>query len=254
MEKRVEVERHGKVAVVTLANPAAHNALDKAMVAELSRTLRDLDDDATARAVVLRGAGRNFCAGGDISTFDEGVAGGRDYVYAVIGLCRQIEHARTPVIAAVHGRALGGGFELALACDDIVAAESAQFAVPELRVGAVPGFALVRLGEIGGRALAKRMAWTGAALDARAALANRVVGEVVPDEDLRAVALARATVIAAQPRVAAETVKALANASVADRSLVESVTSSALQWGTRALAEGKDAFFGKRAPVFPDDE
>jgi enoyl-CoA hydratase/carnithine racemase len=251
VDSTLNVELIRRVGVISLASPDTLNALNPTMVDLLRSTLRGLDRDPGVGAIVLRGEGKHFCAGGDISTFERALAGGRDYVYDVIGLCRQIEHARRPVIAAVHGYALGGGFELALACDQIIAADSARFAVPELSVGAVPGFALVRLSEVAGRQFAKHLAWSGTRIDATTALARGVVTEVVSEAELQAHALDRAATLAALPRVAAETVKALANAAVADRALLESVTSSALMWGTQGLAEGRAAFFEKRDPSFP---
>jgi enoyl-CoA hydratase len=249
----VRVERVGRVGVATLADPERRNALGPSMVATLAATLAELDRDPQVRSIVLRGEGPHFCAGGDISTFERGVSGGRDYVYDVIGLCRQIEHMRRPVLAAVRGYTLGGGFELALACDQIIASESAMFSLPELSVGAVPAFALVRLTEIAGRSLCKQMAWSGDRINAASALEHRVIASVVPDQELEKRSLAWASDLAALPRVAAETVKALVNSEIADRTLFESATSAAVMWGTKGLAEGRQAFFEKRTPYFPDE-
>jgi enoyl-CoA hydratase/carnithine racemase len=250
---QVRLSVHDRVGIVTMSDPARRNVLGPDMVSALSAALAELDRDPGVRSIVLRGEGPHFCAGGDITTFERGVAGGRDYVYDVLGVCRLIEHMRRPVIAAVRGYALGGGFELALACDEIVASQTARFGLPELSVGAVPAFALIRLSEITGRSFCKRLAWSQDRLTAAEALERDIVSLVVPDGELDDRVADRAARLAALPRVAAETVKASVNREIADRTLFESATSAAVMWGTQAIAEGRLAFLEKRAPDFPDE-
>jgi enoyl-CoA hydratase/carnithine racemase len=249
----IRVRTSDRTTVVELADPKRRNALGPEMVAALSRALTEADTDPAVRAVVLSADGPHFCAGGDIKVFDLDVARGRDYVYATVGLFRQIEQLRKPVIAAVRGYALGGGFELALACDVVIASRSASFGLPELAVGAIPGFALARLSEIAGRGFCKRLAWSQERIGADEAYMRSIVTEVVDDTDLESAALAWAARIGALPRVAAESVKASANREIADRTLFETATSAAVLWGTQGIAEGRQAFFERRPPVFPEE-
>jgi enoyl-CoA hydratase len=241
------------VGTITLNAPDRRNALGPDLLAGLSDALRGLAADSSVRAIVLRGEGDHFSAGGDISVFDRGVAAGRDYVYDAIGVCRQIEHLRKPVIATVRGYALGGGFELAMSCDLILAAESAQFGLPEISVGAVPAFALIRLGELVGRTRAKQMAWFAQRLDSSQAHRLGLVVDVVADGEIDQAAHELAASFARLPRVAVEVVKAALNREIADRSLFESTTAAAMIWGTEGIVEGRRAFYAKRAPEFPDE-
>lgn len=249
----VDLEVNDRVGVVTLNDPARRNALGPLLLDAFHSVWSEVERNREIRSVVLRGAGADFCAGGDISTFDRGVASGRDYVYDVVGAFRRIEHCRKPVIAAVRGRALGGGFELVMACDLVLASETARFALPELSVGAVPAFALVRLGELIGRARAKDLAWSSRRIEPAEAERLGLVAAVVPDEELDEAAVRRAGALAGLPRVAAETVKAAINREVADHALFESTTAAAMLWGTEGIAEGRRAFYEKRAPDFPDE-
>lgn len=242
-----------RVAYLTLNDPARRNALGPDLLAELHTAWSAVERDREVRVVVLRAAGTDFCAGGDISTFDRGVAGGRDYVYDTVGAFRRVEHCRKPVLAGVRGRALGGGFELAMAADLIIAADTARFALPELSVGAVPAFALVRLGELIGRSRAKQLAWSGRRLEPAEAERIGLVSQVVAEGDLDATVEVQARALVALPRVAAETVKAAVNREIADHALFESTTAAAMLWGTEGIAEGRRAFYDKRPPNFPDE-
>lgn len=249
----VELEVRDRIGFVTLNDPARRNALGPDLLGAFHSAWTEVERSSEVRVVVLGAAGADFCAGGDISTFDRGVAGGRDYVYETVGAFRRVEHCRKPVLAAVRGRALGGGFELVMACDVVIASDTARFALPELSVGAVPAFALVRLGELVGRSLAKQLAWSGRRIEPAEAERLGLVAEVVPDDALEGVVSQRAWALAALPRVAAETVKAAINREIADHALFESTTAAAMLWGTEGIAEGRRAFYEKRAPVFPDE-
>ncbi|MGA3254761.1 MAG: enoyl-CoA hydratase/isomerase family protein [Mycobacterium sp.] len=256
-ESLVMVEVRDRIGFVTLNDPGRRNALGPDLLASLGAAWAQIEQDRSVRAVVLRATGSDFCAGGDIATFDLGVGGGREYVYETIGAFRRIEHCRKPVVASVRGRALGGGFELAMACDLVVASADARFALPELSVGAVPAFALVRLGEIVGRSRAKQIAWSGRRVDAVEAqglgLVCTVVDDSLDDSALDDATEQQARQLVELPRIAAETVKAAFNREIADRALFESTTTAAMLWGTEGIAEGRRAFYEKRPPRFPDE-
>lgn len=187
----VLVEVAAGVATVTLNRPEARNALDKALRRALHRTLRDLDGRPDVRAIVLSGADPAFCAGLDLK---ELAAGGE----ALAGTGATGERAddrsitrgpfpdmATPVIGAVNGVAITGGFELALACDYLVASERARFADTHARVGIMPAWGLtVMLPRAIGIRRAKEMSTTGNFLDAQTALQWGLVNHVVPHEEL----------------------------------------------------------------------
>lgn len=207
---RVEApaEGHDGVALVTLDRPAARNALNFSLLAELADALEALDRDGVTRAIVLTGAGdRAFAAGADITELADQTperlrADGHFHAWdriAAIGL---------PLIAAVRGYALGGGCELAITCDIIVAGDDATFGQPEIRIGVMPGAGgTQRLTRAVGTALAMDMILTGRTIDAAEAKAAGLVSRVVPAADVVAEALAVADAIAAMPPLAVRAAK-----------------------------------------------
>ena len=181
----VRFERAGGVARVTLDRPDRLNAIDSAADAALNEIWDTLARDPDVRCVVLTGAGRAFCAGADLK--EDGPGGlawwartGR-HGFGGIALAGRVS---APVIARVNGIALGGGFEMALGCDLLVAAESASFGLPEPRVGRLPLDAMATLPRRLPRALAMGLLLTGRRIGAAEALAAGLVNEVVPDAEL----------------------------------------------------------------------
>lgn len=188
----VLVEVDGAVATVTLNRPDARNALNRDLRKALPTRMTELDADPAVRAIVLTGADPAFCAGLDLKE----LAGGGDALRET-GATGERERAHrgpfpemeTPVIGAVNGVAITGGFELALACDYLVASERARFADTHARVGIMPGWGLtVLLPEAIGVRRAKEMSTTGNFLDAETALAWGLVNHVVPHDELLAFA------------------------------------------------------------------
>ncbi len=185
------VERAGAVGIVTLNRPQVLNALNGRMVAELRRLLAELDADAGVRAIVLTGAGeRAFAAGADIGELNQlpGATQGVQLARRGQALTLEIERMRTPVIAAVNGFALGGGCELALACDIRIASENAKFGQPEVNLGLMPGYGgSQRTARLAGRGMAMYLCLSGEPIDAREAqrvgLVEKVVapGELMPE-------------------------------------------------------------------------
>ncbi len=182
------VERQGAVALVTLNRPDALNALSRALRSEIVRVFTELKDDAEIRAVVLTGAGRAFTAGVDLKEAGQtGFALGVDEDAKSIDLARAMMAYPYPVIGAINGFAITGGFELALLCDVLLASENAKFADTHARVGIMPGWGLSqRLSRLIGISRAKELSLSGNFLDAetseRWGLVNRVYGadELVP--------------------------------------------------------------------------
>ncbi len=190
-------------AVVTLHRPEARNALNAALRAELHRVLRDLDGDESVAAVVLTGSDPAFCAGLDLKELaasPESLRGGFD---DAADLRRPVPTMTKPLIGAVNGVAVTGGFELALACDFLVASEHARFADTHARVGIMPGWGLsVLLPQAVGVRRARELSATGNFLDAPTALAWGLVNHVVAHDRLLPFARKLATDIAGNDRAA----------------------------------------------------
>ena len=198
-EDLILTERRGAVAVVTMNRPHAMNALSRALLATLAHTIQDLDLDPAVRAIVLTGAGdRAFSAGLDLKELgaDPEALGSAGEKRSEDDPLRAIEACRHPVIGAVNGVAVTGGFELALGCDILLASPNARFADTHVRVGVLPGWGLSqKLARIIGPSRAKELSFTGRFIDAELAASWGLVSRVVPPESLldEAVALAAET-------------------------------------------------------------
>ncbi len=191
------------VALVTLDRPAVLNALDFALMGQLVEALEALDADQACRCIVLTGAGeRAFAAGADIKE----MAGATPVSLTVannFARWERIARVRTPIVAAVRGYALGGGCELAMAADMIVAGEDAMFGQPEILIGVIPGAGgTQRLTRAVGKAKAMELILTGRRMGAREAEAAGLVTKVVPAEETLQAALALAAQVAAMPPLA----------------------------------------------------
>lgn len=200
------------VALVTLDRPKVLNALDFAMIAELTDTLEALDRDAACRAIVITGSGeRAFAAGADVRELAVQTPAsllGDDHFHR----WERIKRIRKPLIAAVRGFALGGGCELAMTCDLIVASEDAQFGQPEIRLGVIPGAGgTQRLTRAIGKAKAMDMVLTARPMGAREAEAHGLVTRVVPPPETVAAALEIGAAIAAMPPLAVIAAKQAVN-------------------------------------------
>jgi enoyl-CoA hydratase/carnithine racemase len=208
MDGAVTLELAEGVAVLTLDRPAKHNAITNAMAGQLADHARAINDDHGVRAVLLRGAGaRAFCAGMDLKAI-EAFPTAWDFRHRpdYPGAVRAI---RKPVVAAVKGWALGGGFELALAADIRIAGRSARIGFPEVTRGWVGGGgASQMLPRVAGLGVAMRLLLTGDPIGAEEALQLRLVEEVVEDSALEEAALALCRKLAALPPVATQAVKA----------------------------------------------
>lgn len=184
----VKVEREGAVAIVTLNRPEAMNALSSALRAELAEAMVALDADDAVRAVVLTGAGeRAFTAGLDLKELgaDTGNLGAANATSPRQNPVKAIETCRKPVIGAINGVAITGGFEVALACDVLIASTNARFADTHARVGIMPGWGLSqKLSRLIGIYRARELSFTGNFLDAETACAWGLVNRVVAPSDL----------------------------------------------------------------------
>jgi enoyl-CoA hydratase/carnithine racemase len=246
------VDRRDRVAIVTIDRPEKRNAMSPTFFRELPQVLDTLGREPALRALVLTGAGEAFSAGGDIASFAElhGTAEVRRHLRLVFDAFHAVERAELPVIAAVNGIAFGGGTELTLACDLVVASERAQFSFKEATVGLIPGYGVVRGPAVIGRHWTRWLALTADVIDAPKALQIGLVQQVVPHEALLDEAVAVAERIAAHPPLAIQLGKQFVNRDT-DEGLAESIEMTALLFTTDDHVEGVAAFVEKRPPDFP---
>jgi len=249
----LRIEEEKGVAVLTIDDPARLNAMGATFWPELRGALTTLEADGTTRAVIITGAGEKaFSAGGDIASFAAltDVTSKRAFQQDCMRTFAAVEESPLPVIAAVNGYAMGGGCELTMACDIVVAADTAVFGMPETAVGLVPGFGVLRAPSVIGRHWTKLMMFTGERVDADTALRIGLVQKVVPAADLMATARGLAERIAAAAPLAVATGKNLVNARVERGEFDHSTAALTTLHATADAAEGIAAFVGKRPPVF----
>lgn len=241
------------VALVRLNRPEARNALNGELRAALARTFRDLSDDDGARCVVVTGNAKAFAAGADLKEIQND--GPVEILQRqVLRLWQAIAQCPKPIIAAVNGFALGGGCELALHADIIVAGENATFGQPEVKVGIMAGGgATQRLARAIGKYRAMKLLLTGEPVSGSEAAAMGLASEAVPDDQVLSRALELASAIAALPPLAVmqtkEVLLAGADAPLYTGLLLER-KSFELLFGSRDQKEGMAAFFEKRKPRF----
>ena len=243
----------GGVALVTLNRPQVLNALSHALMDQLAATLEGCDRDAAVRCIVLWGGPRVFAAGADVREMADATTADVIAAYRSEQWIR-IRRVAKPLIAAVSGYALGGGCELAMLCDIIVASESAQFGQPEIRLGLMPGAGgTQRLTRAVGKSRAMEMVLTGRALTAQEAVAAGLVVRVVPAEVCLEEAMRLAAEIARQApvavRLAKEAVLQAYETSLEAGLAFERRSFHAL-FGTEDKREGVRAFLEKRRPDF----
>ncbi|NIF85613.1 enoyl-CoA hydratase [Comamonas sp. Tr-654] len=241
------------VAVVQLNRPQATNALSLSLQAALSRTFSALSVDASVRCIVLTGGDKVFAAGGDIKSMDscgpiEIMKRHTERVWAPIEKCPK------PIIAAVCGYAFGGGAELAMHCDIIIAGRGASFAQPEIRIGIMPGIGgTQRLVRAVGKFQAMRILLTGKPVSADEACAMGLVSLVCADDQVIPEALKMAKLIAAMPPLAVEQIKEVVIAGMdasLDAALMLERKANQILFATRDQKEGMHAFIEKRQPEF----
>jgi 2-(1,2-epoxy-1,2-dihydrophenyl)acetyl-CoA isomerase len=258
MTDTVLLERRGAAAIVTLNRPEKLNALDEALMRDLDRVTREVAEDAAVRAVMLRGAGRAFMAGGDVAFFHAHLDTlearfqemGRGFHASVMRL-RTMDK---PVLACVRGAVAGGGLSVMLACDLAIASRDAQLSLAYANIGTSPdGGSSFTLPRIVGMRKALELAFLGERLDAEAARALGLVNWVVDDAELEARAAAVLDRLASGPTLAFAATKRLFNETwerPMAAQLDAELASFARCVATHDFAEGTGAFVAKRAPAF----
>ncbi|MFI9627449.1 enoyl-CoA hydratase-related protein [Streptomyces sp. NPDC052042] len=241
------------VVLVRINRPEARNALSMPLRRRLADVFREFEDDPSVRAVVLTGTQRTFAAGADINSMI-GVSAVEMYRRHTERLWAAVGRFSRPVIAAVNGHALGGGLELAMNADIIIAGEGVRLGQPEVRLGILPGAGgTQRLLRAVGKFQAMRLCLTGVSITAHEAYEIGLVSQVVPDNEVETGAVAMAAEIAALPAVAVEQIKEIiqlgADASLETALALERKALHIL-FSTKDKEEGLRAFAEKRAPAF----
>ena len=255
MAENIIFEKEQDIAIITINRPEALNALNGMVLEELESALDLVENDSEIKAMIITGSGRSFVAGADIgvqSVFD--VEGGREWGKRGSYILRKLEKMEIPTIAAVNGFALGGGCELALACDIIVASTKAKFGQPEVSLGITPGFSgTQRLPRRVGIAKAKELIFTGGMIRAADAEKIGLVNKVTEPETLMSEAKDMAGRITKNAPIAVKYAKACI-----DRGMQTDIDSGialenelfAMCFATKDQKEGMHAFLEKRAAIF----
>jgi enoyl-CoA hydratase len=254
--KFIIYEKSEGVATITLNRPEALNAFSKDVVEEILRALEDVKSDENVRVVVLTGAGEKaFSAGADIKSM-VGMTSLKARELSLMGerLCLALENFEKPVIAAINGYALGGGLEVAMACDFRIASENARMGQTEVNIGLIPGWGgTQRLTRLVGMTKSKELVFTGRMVDARTAEQLGIVNMVTPADKLKETARQFALELASKPPVALKVAKTLINKG-ANISLDSALALEREGFGVVASSEdfkeGVSAFTEKRKPVF----
>ncbi|WP_322995934.1 enoyl-CoA hydratase [Castellaniella sp.] len=253
-EALVKVEVRGRVGLLTLNRPQVLNALSNEVIDELSAAIRAFEADDNIGAMVLTGSEKAFAAGADIGAMADWSFMDVYQADYLGGNWDALRRARKPIIAAVSGYALGGGCELAMLCDFIIAAENAKFGQPEIKLGVIPGYGgTQRLPRAVGKAKAMDLALTGRMMDVHEAERAGLVARIVPVDKLLDEAIEAATVIASMslPSVmmAKECINRAFESSLSESLLFERRNFHAL-FSTEDQKEGMKAFVEKRKPDF----
>lgn len=244
----------GAIAILTINRPNALNALNRGLVENMARVLRDIRHDQTTRVLILTGAGeRAFVAGADIAAMSEMTAiEGLEFSRLGHRVLQTLEDLPIPVIAAVNGFALGGGLELAMACDLILASEKARFGQPEINLALIPGFGgTQRLPHRIGQARARELIMTGEMIEAKTALDWGLLNKVVAPDQLLAEARKLAEKLASKSGIALRQAKAALRASFTmaeDAGLRFEQSAFGLAFASADRVEGTKAFVQKRDP------
>jgi len=246
--EHIKVEKKKEIGIITLNRPEVRNALNRKMIQELGNVLTGLENDLQIRVIIITG-NKDFCAGADIKEMNaikpEEIETFCRWGHKVFD---QLEGMGKPVIAAITGFALGGGCELALACDIRIAGESAKLGQPEVNLGLIPGFGgTQRLSRLVGIARAKEMILTGKIINAKEAASIGLVNRVVKDEELMIAVEEMAQVIAQKAPIAVKMAKKLINENQEIKEGLEKEIDFFVQcFATQDRLEGINAFLEKK--------
>jgi enoyl-CoA hydratase len=249
---KIRYEIRDGIAYVTINNPQKMNAMDEESTSELHSTLWSIDNQKEVKAIILTGEGnRAFMCGQDINGFQvPDLQSGKRLGRTVVGLLGSLEALSKPVIAAVNGLALGGGTEILLSCDIVVASENARFGLPESGIGVVPIWGIIRLAGVIGRNKAKELMMTGEILSAKEALEIGLVNRVVPHDKLMETAETIAHKIGTKAPLAIQLIKSSVNQELLPAGVAFATNANIVTIRSEDLKEGVNAFQNKRKPQF----
>ncbi len=251
----LKLERDGHTALITFNRPKVLNALNTMVATEGLDAVQSISTDPSVRVVILTGAGRAFVAGADIAEMETKTAE-EARIYSELGhrFMNALQDLPQPVIAAINGFALGGGLEVALACDIRIAAASAQFGLPETILGIIPGWgATQRTARLVGAAKTKEMIFTGRRFSSAEALDMGLVNRVVPDNELMETVRAMTALMCRQGQTALRHAKTVINRGLdltLDEALRLEIDTFVDLFDTDDRREGMRAFLEKRKPNF----
>lgn len=239
-------------AIIRIDRPDKLNALSAGVMEGVTSGLAKAEANSSIRAVAILGCERAFSAGADIGeqTDTSDIWQARKYQKDFLEWFHSLELFEKPIIAGVHGYCLGGGFEVALASDIIVATPEARFGLPEVRIGVVPGFAMVRLPQLVGRQKAKQLMFSGAMIDGREAHRLGIANELVEYPELEATVLSLCEAIARQAPLAVRFLKSIVNRDLSRQDLMWAWEAELQLFASEDSEEGRAAFREKRDPVF----
>ena len=254
--KNTLYEKSEGIATITINRPDALNALNVETLKEISSRIADAKEDQNIKVIILTGAGdRAFCAGADLNMM-KGTGAYKGMHLSQFGqkLTMEIEELKKPVIAAINGYALGGGLELAMACDLRIASENARLGQPEVNVGLIPGWGgTQRLPRFVGKGIAKELIFTGKRIDAKTAERHGLLNKVVPLDQLESTVKEIASELMNKSPIAIELAKQLINNSteIDPRvGLINEAEAFGVLASTEDFKEGVSAFLEKRKPQY----
>ncbi|MEA5005981.1 MAG: enoyl-CoA hydratase-related protein [Rikenellaceae bacterium] len=253
--KYLHISIDNQICTLKISNPSQLNALNSSLLKELDEAVSEIEINPDIRVLIITGEGRSFVAGADISEMADldSIAAG-EFAFRGVSVFRKIELLPIPVIAAINGFALGGGCELALACDIRIASENAKLGQPEVSLGITPGFSgTVRLSRIVGLAKAKELIFTGKVIDASEALSIGLLNKVCPLDSLQDEVCKTATMIAGNAPIAVINAKRSINESIdlsVDDAIKNEMQLFASCFRSEDQKEGMKAFLNKTKTKF----
>jgi len=253
--ENLKYRKEGHIAILTVSRPKSLNALNALVLIELGQAVDMISEDSEVYALIITGDGKSFVAGADINEMKNYYSEeGREWGELGSSVFKKIDQMKIPTIAAVNGFALGGGCELAMACDLRIASENAKFGQPEVGLGITPGYSgCVRLPRLVGIAKAKELIYTGDSISACEAEKIGLVNKVVPFENLMEAAMDMAGKIASKAQIAVRYSKMAINRGTEtdlETAIVFENQIFALCFATEDQKEGMNAFVEKRSPNF----
>jgi enoyl-CoA hydratase len=251
-EEKVKYREQGGIAFITINNPQKMNILDFDVYHGLFSAFKSIEEDDHVGVAILTGEGdKAFVCGQDINTFQvSDLREAKKFVRFCLKMFTELESLSKPIIAAVNGLALGGGTEILLACDIVVASEKARFGLPESGVGVAPLWGIIRLANVVGSHKAKELMMTGDIISAEEALRIGLVNKVVPHEKVLEVAEETAKKILSKAPLAIDLIKSSINRGVLSEGASFTINSNKFFFQTDDMKEGVNAFLKKRKPIF----